>query len=140
VIARELAGSELAGLTGRVFDALAGRDFDAALEFFHPDSVWESEVLEIRFEGLPAIRDFLERWSAAYASFVIRAEDVRHVGNGIVLCVFTNESPLTGDEREPRLRFALVITWAGGLVRRVVGYEDIDRASASAERTAAPTR
>jgi ketosteroid isomerase-like protein len=136
----EFDGPDLVARTRRVFDALAGHDFDAALELFHADAVWESQVLEIRFEGLPAIRDFMERWFAAYAAFDTRAEDVRHVGDGIVLCVFTNESrPATGNT-EPRLRFALVIAWADGLVRRIVGYEDTDQATADAAQLARQSR
>lgn len=140
MIAVEFAGPDLVGRTRRVFEALAGGDFDAVLEFFHADAVWESEVLETRFEGIAAIRDFFGRWSAAYASFETRAEDVRHVGNGIVLCVFTNESRPAGADVEPRLRFALVIAWVDGLVHRVVGYEDVDRAGADATHLATQTR
>ena len=140
MIEEELAGPDLVGLTRSVFEALARHEFDAALELFREDAVWESQVLETRFEGLPAIRDFMERWFAAYAAFDTQAEDVRHVGNGIVLCLFTNESRPAGGDSEPRLRFALVIAWVDGLVHRIVGYEDIDRASADAARLATTRR
>ena len=136
MIEDEYDGPDLVRLTRRVFDALAGHDFDAALELFQPDAVWESQVLETRFEGLPAIRNFMERWFKAYAAFDTQAEDVRHVGDGIVLCVFTNESRPASGNTEPRLRFALVVAWADGLVRRIVGYEDVDQASADASRIA----
>jgi hypothetical protein len=126
--------TELAVLTQSVFDAVDRRDFDAALSRFAIDAVWESEVLEASFEGPATIRAFMARWSAAYAAFELQAEDIHDFGAGIVLCVFMNRP--RHDLSEPNLRFALIIEWHEGLVRRVVGSEDIAGAHATAERLA----
>jgi ketosteroid isomerase-like protein len=131
------AAPDLATLTRQVFDAVDRHDFDAALGFFAPDAIWESNVVEARFEGLAAIRDFLERWRGAYEAFELQTEDIREFGNGVVLCVFMNRSrPSEDEESEPSLRFAMAIVWTEGLVSSVTGSEDIDEARATAERLA----
>ena len=135
--AEESTSVDLVELTQRVFDAADRRDFDAVMTLLAPDAVWESEVLETSFEGVAAIREFLERWSAAYDAFAVQTEHIHDFGSGIVLCVFMNRPP--DGVGEPSLRFALVIVWAGGVVRRVIGSEDIDGARAAAERLVAET-
>lgn len=127
-------------LTRRVFAALTRRDFGEAIRSFDADAIWRSEVLEATFDGAPAIRAFLERWSGAYATFEIRAEEIRDLGGGVVVCVFANQGLPTDGVREPRLRFALVIAWVDGMVRSVVGYDDVDAARAAAENLAEERR
>jgi ketosteroid isomerase-like protein len=134
MFSRRASQTDLVELTQSVFDVADRGDFDAAMIRFAPDAVWESEVLEASFSGTAAIREFLERWSAAYDAFEVRTEDIHDFGNGIVLCVFMNR-PRDG-VGEPSLRFALVSVWAGGVVRRVMGSEDIARARSAAERLA----
>ncbi len=112
----------LVELTQRVFDAVDRRAFTEALVPFAKDAVWESEVLETSFEGVPAIKDLMEHWSAAYAAFEIKAEDIHDFGQGVVLCVFMNRP--TEGVGEPSLRFALVIVWTDGAIRRVIATED----------------
>ena len=136
-MAEEYPSPDLVEPTRRVFDAVDCGDFDDALESIAPDAVWTSEVLEMTFEGLPAIRGFLEQWSSAYEAFEVQAEDIVDLGNGVVLCVFMNRSSQQDGVSEPLLRFALVIVWATGAIRRVTGDEDIDRARAAAEQLAA---
>jgi ketosteroid isomerase-like protein len=135
-MADEAATPDLVELTRRVFEAADRRDFDAVLASFAPDAVWDSQVLETSFAGVAAIRGFLERWSAAYDRFEVRAEDIVDFGHGVVLCVFMNKTPAAGGEGEPSLRFALVIVWADGVVMRVIGSEHLDEARAAAERLA----
>lgn len=133
-MAQESTNPNLVELTQRVFDELDRRDFDAAMIAFAPDAVWESEVLETSFTGTAAIREFLEHWSAAYDAFEVQAEDIDDLGNGIVLCVFMNR-PLDG-VGEPSLRFALISVWEDGVLRRVIGSEDIAGARSTAVRLA----
>lgn len=127
--------ANLAELTQRVFDDLDRRDFDAAMIPFAPDAVWESNVLETSFEGTAAIREFFERWTAAYDAFEVQTEDIDDFGNGIILCVFMNRP--RDDIGESSLRFALVSVWERGVIRRVVAGEDITGARATAKRLAA---
>ena len=136
-MAEESEPADLVELTRQVFEAIDRRDFEVALEHFAPDAVWQSEVLETSFEGVAAIREFLERWSAVYEAFEVRTEDILDVGYGVVLCVFMNRSRPVEGLGEPRLRFALVIAWNQGVVERVVGHEDIDAARSTAARLAA---
>lgn len=136
-MAEESEPADLVELTRQVFDAIDRRDFETALDRFAPDAVWQSEVLETSFEGVAAIREFLERWSAVYEAFEVRTEDILDVGSGVVLCVFMTRSRPVEGLREPRLRFALVIAWEQGVVGRVIGHEDIDVARRTAARLAA---
>jgi ketosteroid isomerase-like protein len=126
---------ELVELTREVFDAADRGDVDGALASFAADAVWESQVLERSFEGVPAIKAFMERWLAAYAAFDVQAEDIEDLGGEVALCVFRNRP--TDRIREPSLRFALVVVWAEGLVRRVIGSEDVPAARAIARALAA---
>jgi SnoaL-like domain len=133
-MSEESTTPDLVELAQRIFDDADRRDFDGAMIPFAPDAVWESEVLETSFRGISAIREFLEHWSDAYDKFEVQTEDIEDLGNGIVLCVFMNR-PLDA-VGETTLRFALVSVWANGVLRRVIGSEDIDEARAAAERLA----
>jgi len=130
----EPATPSLVELTRQVFDAADRGDFDAVISRFAPDAVWDSHVIDARFEGVAEIRAFFERWFAAYDAFDVRAEDILDLGSGVVVCVFMNESRPSEQEREPGLWFALVILWSGELVERVIGEEDLAAARATADR------
>ena len=132
-MSEESTTPDLVESTRRAFDAADSGDFDYALSLFAPDAVWTSEVLEETFDGLPAIRAFLEQWSSAYEAFAVQAEDILDLGNGVVLCVFMNRSPQVEGAAEPLLRFAMVILWADAVIRSVRGYEDIEAARAVAK-------
>ncbi len=136
-MAEESTTPDLVEPTRRVFDAVDRGDFGDALASFAPGAVWASQVLDASFEGVPAIRGFIERWSDVYEAFDVQAEDILELGNGVVLCVFMNADRHEDGVSEPALRFALVIVWSEGAIRRVTGYEDIDEARAAAERLAA---
>jgi len=137
-MSKESPSPDLVELTQEVFDAVDRQDFDGALSRFALDAVWESEGLEASFKGVEAIREFMLRWSAAYAAFELQAEDIHALGGDVVLCVFMNRP--TGGVSEPSLRFALVIVWTEGLVRRVIGTEDVAGARATADNLAAERR
>ncbi len=50
-------------------DALGRSDFDAGLSRFAPDAVWEVQSLASSFEGVPAIRSFVEDWIGNYDEY-----------------------------------------------------------------------
>src|SRR5207245_2319046 len=66
-------------------DAHARGDFDAMISFFAPDAVWDSSSagLGAYFEGVTAIRSFLEEWIASFEDYEYNQEESRDLGNGV---------------------------------------------------------
>jgi hypothetical protein len=87
--------------------------------FFAPDVVWDasSAGLEI-FEGAQAVRSFVEDWIGAYEEYEYAQEEGRELGNGV------------------QERWSYTVTWAEGMIMRVITRADIDEARAAAERLA----
>jgi ketosteroid isomerase-like protein len=115
-------------------DAIGGRDLDAAMSFYAPHAVLEAVVG--RFEGLAAIRGFLEDWLASYEEFEAEAEEVVDLGNGVTFGVFRQGGRLVGSSGQVQLRFALAAEWADGVMVRTITNPEIDAGRAAAERLA----
>jgi ketosteroid isomerase-like protein len=64
-MSQESTTSDLVEVTRRLFEASNRRDFDAVQSFFAPDAVWEAVSLGTSFDGVAAIRGFLEDWLSA---------------------------------------------------------------------------
>jgi hypothetical protein len=62
----EPSAPDLVELVRGLLEAANLRDFDEVLSFYAPDAVWEAVSLGTRFEGVPAIRGFLEDWLGSY--------------------------------------------------------------------------
>jgi ketosteroid isomerase-like protein len=58
----EATTPDLAELVRRSLEAANHRDFDVAQSLFAPDAVWEVVSLGTSFEGVAAIRGFVEDW------------------------------------------------------------------------------
>ena len=121
-------------------DAYARRDFDAMISFFAPDAAWDSSSagLGAYFEGVTAIRSFLEEWIASFEDYEYNQEESRDLGNGVSFAVATfsgrpASSSSGGRMQEQR---SYTVTWTDGMIERVVGRADIDEARAAAERLA----
>lgn len=132
------AGAELVELTRRSLEAGAFRDLDAGLRRFAPDAVWEVPALGSRFEGLAAIRGFLEDWLGAFEEFEIDLEEVRDLGNGVVLVIAREDALPVGSAGRARLResFAYVVVWVEDAIKQVAAYGDVDEGRVAAERLA----
>src|SRR5436190_24373006 len=97
-----------------VIDAMDGRDLDAVMSFYAPHAVVEAVVG--RFEGLAAIRGFLDEWLGSYEEFEAEAEEVVALGNGVTFGVFRQKGRLVGSSGQVQLRFALAAEWADGVM------------------------
>jgi ketosteroid isomerase-like protein len=115
-------------------DAIGGRDLDAAMSFYAPHAVLEAVVG--RFEGLAAIRGFLDDWLASYEEFEAEAEEVVALGNGVTFGVFRQSGRLVGSNGQVQLRFALAAEWSDGVMVRAITNPEIDAGRAAAERLA----
>jgi len=115
-------------------DALGDRDLDAVMSFYAPHAVVEAVVG--RFEGLAAIRGFLDEWLASYEEFEAEAEEIVALGNGVTFGVFRQRGRLVGSSGRVQLRFALAAEWADGVMVRSITDPEIDTGRAAAERLA----
>jgi ketosteroid isomerase-like protein len=118
----------------RSIEAWNHGDFDALMALYSTDAVLDMGVEVL--EGREAIRGFFEDWSVAYEEYVSELREFRDLGNGVTFVVLRQGGRPEGSGGFVELRYALVATWAGGLVERATSYADIDEARAAAERLA----
>ena len=103
---------------------------------FAPDAVFDmSQVGMGTFEGLAAVREFLEDWWGAYDEFEAEAE-VLDLGNRVTFAVIMQAGRPVDSSGEVELRYAAVNVWVDGVIVQTTNYTDIDQASAAAERLA----
>lgn len=129
---------DLVELTRRIFEAADRRDFDAVLSFCAPDAVWEAVGLGTSFEGVAAIRGFLEDWLSAYEEFEMEPEEILDLGNGVVFVgTRLTGRPVGSPGSALMRRRPLVFIWVEGFLARVTSpSSDIDGGRAAAERLA----
>jgi ketosteroid isomerase-like protein len=120
--------------TRRSIEAFSRRDWDAALDYFAPDGIWDMSPQGVGvFQGHDAIRGLFEDWWAAFEYFEQMLEEFRNFGGGVMLAVIFQRARLTGSDGFIDLRYAAVVTWAEGLIERLTSYPDIGEARAAAE-------
>jgi ketosteroid isomerase-like protein len=125
-------------LTRGLFDAINSRDLDRALSFCATDAVYEAASLGTSFEGVVAIRGFLEDWLGAYDEHKLEPEEILDLGNGVAFVVVRLTARPVGSMGSGLLRRRpLAFLWLDGLVARITAYADsIEDGRASAERLA----
>jgi ketosteroid isomerase-like protein len=112
-------------------------DFDAVVSVYASDAVWDASLAGVgTFEGLPAIRSFLEEWIGEYQEYHYEQEAGLDLGNGVVFVVGRVDGRPAGSTGRVRERWAFTSVWAAGVVVRVMVDNDIDEARAAAERLA----
>ena len=118
-------------------DAGSRRDFHAGMRDFAPACVWDLSAAGLgSFEGATAIRSFLEDWIGAYEENEYNQEEARDLGNGVLFVVTTLGGRPAGSASSVQERWSYTVTWADGMIVRVVARADIDEARAAAERLA----
>jgi ketosteroid isomerase-like protein len=123
-------------LTRRLEEAGNAGDMDATLSFFAPDAVWEIGALGTTFEGVEAIRGFLQDWFASYEELRIEQEGVLDLGNGVVFAVVIQRGRPIDSSGEVKTRYATVTEWVEERIVHIRSNPDIDKARAAAERLA----
>jgi ketosteroid isomerase-like protein len=117
-------------------EAFNRHDFDAALQVYGPDAVWDASPMGISvFEGREAIRGFYEDWHGSYETFDQVIEEFRDLG-GVTFAVLLQRARPRGSSGVVAFRYAAVGIWREGLAERFTVYADIDQARAAAERLA----
>jgi limonene-1,2-epoxide hydrolase len=119
----------------RMAEAASRSDVDALLSFFAPNAVLDAEGVGT-FEGVDAIRAFLEDWYSNYEEFEASTDEIVHLDEGVFLTVSTQVARLRRGTEPLRFRSAHVLRFEAGMVVYWTAYADIDQARAAAERLA----
>ena len=134
-MAKESTTPDLVELSRQTFQAVIQRDFGTVEGFYAPDAVLRGAEIGT-FEGTAAIRDLFEDMLSPYEEFWGEIEEIVDLGNGVIFLVITGNGRPPGSTGWVHLRYATVVTWTDGLIRRQTNYIDIDEARAAAERLA----
>jgi ketosteroid isomerase-like protein len=127
-------------LTRRLFAAANDSDYDAILDWFGPESVWDVSNWGLgSHSGLVAIRHSLEGWMGGFDEYEVVLEELTDLGNGVIFAVATQYGRAANSGRV-ELRYAPLFLWNEGLVARVTHYRDIDQGRGAAEELAASRR
>jgi ketosteroid isomerase-like protein len=117
----------------RTAEAYARRDFHTMMRSFAPNAVWDASSAGVgSFEGSAATRTFLEDWIGAYEEYEYKQEEGQDLGNGVVFAVASLGGRLAGSGGMVQERWGYTVTWAEGMVVRVVVSQDIEKARAAA--------
>ena len=119
-----------------LFEAADRADWDAVLTFVAPEAIWEAARLGTSFDGVAAIRVFLDEWTGPYEDWGVEVEELVDLGDGVTFVVFVQKGHPAGSPGEVRDRMAAVTEWVEHLITRMKMYTDIDEARAAAERLA----
>jgi ketosteroid isomerase-like protein len=132
-MSQESTTPDLVELVQGLVSVLDRCDVDTVVSFLAPDAVLEAAVG--RFEGVAAIRGFLEDWLGNYEEFAVSLEEVRDLGDGVAFAVILQEGRLVGSG-QVQLRNAMVNVCVDGVVAHMITGPDIQEARAAAERLA----
>jgi ketosteroid isomerase-like protein len=133
-MSEESTTPDLVELVRHLLDASSCMDGDVFVRSFAPDAVFLTGVG--RFEGRDAIRGYFEDFNGAYDERSYASDEVHDLGNGVAWFSARVTGRLRGTSAEVHLRFAVVVTHAGGVVSQWTDYATIDEARAAAERLA----
>lgn len=130
---------DLVALARATLEAADRRDFDAVMTFHAEDAVWDASSTGVGvFDGLPAVRGFLEDWYGAFAQWRGEPEEMLDVGDGVVFALIRWDGRPVGSDSSTSVRGALVFQFAAAMIVRVTVYTraGIEQARAEAERLA----
>ena len=133
-MSKEFTTPDLVELVRHLLDAVSCKDEGAFVRFFAPNAVFLTGVG--RFEGRDAIRGYLEDFNSSYDEQSYAPDSVHDCGNGVAWFSVVVTGRLRGASADVHLRFAVVVTHAGGVVSQWTDYVTIDAARAAAERLA----
>jgi ketosteroid isomerase-like protein len=107
------------GLTG---------DIEGATRPFAEDAVWEAAGGTMRFEGLPAIRQFISEWLTSLDDYSVEFSEIHQAGDVLFAVATETGRPAHAAAGSLREANAYVITWEGAMVTRVAVFADVEEA------------
>ena len=126
---------DLVELTRGVFASANRKDFDTVLGLHALDAVWDlSDAGLGSFEGVEAIRSFLEDWFGAFEDYQVDVEEAIDLGGGVIFVVANATGRPAGMDASVEQRGGWVALWRNGKVVRAASYLDLDKARAAAVR------
>jgi ketosteroid isomerase-like protein len=129
--------TDLVALTRRTYHLARAGDWDALLDMYRPEIVWDMSPAGLGvYEGPAAIRAFFEEWTGSYEEYEIVPEEILDLGSGVVFVVVVQNGRLAGSSGRVQLRYASVVVWADGGASRITNYTDLDEARSAAQRLA----
>jgi ketosteroid isomerase-like protein len=133
--AKESTTPDLVERWREAFEAASRRDIDAVMGFHAPDAVWDLSDLGLgTFEGVAAIRAFLEDWFATWQDLALETEELLDLGHGVVFAPVREEDRPTGSAGHVEQRRGWVTLWVQRKIVRAEIYLDVDEACAAAVR------
>ncbi|MEA2208673.1 MAG: SnoaL-like domain [Solirubrobacteraceae bacterium] len=133
--------SGLVGLVRGAYEASNRCDFDAMMAVYGRDSVWDMTPMGLgTYEGLAAIRRFLEDWLGSFEEFEAELDEILALDGGITLAVVLQRGRPVGSDGHVELRYAQISVWVERVAVRTTNYTDIDKARGAAERLAEKRR
>jgi limonene-1,2-epoxide hydrolase len=140
-MSREFTTPDLVERLRLFFAAASRRDLDTLTTFYASDAVLDLSDLGLgTYDGLDAIRAFVEDWFRSYAEYEVSADEILRLGENVILTINTQMARLPGSRGLVRLHDAYVFLFEDSLIVRWTAYRDIDKARAAAERLAGGRR
>ena len=131
------ANSDVVKLVRQAFDAGNRHDVDAIMGLHAPEAVWDlSDQGLATFEGVAAIRGWVEDWFGTWADLRLDVLDVVDLGNGVVFSRVREEGRLADGDGQVEQQRGWVILGGQGKIARAEIYLDIGAGCAAAERLA----
>jgi ketosteroid isomerase-like protein len=132
---------DLVELVRQSVDAVNRRDFDAVMNFYAPDAIWDALQAGFGiFEGAAAIRNAFEDWVGPYEEYEQEIVENRDLGNGVVFTVARFYARPAGSTGRVQDMHSWTGIWVVGVCVHVVARRNIDEARAAAERLAQEQR
>src|SRR5271166_986245 len=124
-------------LVRQAFDAGNRHDVDAIMGFHTSDAVWDLSDQGLgKFEGVAAIRRWIEDWFRTWADLHLDVLDVVDLGHGVVFSRVREDGRLAEGDGHVEQQRGWVVLGVQGKIARTEIYLDIGAGSAAAERLA----
>ncbi len=112
-------------------------DLDVYLRFYAPDAVWDLSATGLgTYEGVAAIRAFIEGWWATWEDHHHYVEEIHDFGQGVVYVALREDGRLVDTSTPVEQRTIGVCEWVDGRIVRVTVFGTRREARAAAERLA----
>jgi ketosteroid isomerase-like protein len=122
-----------------IWEGASRGDFDLQriVDDYSPDAVFDTGGYGMgTFAGQDAIRGWLGDWISSFEALTMTAEQIVDLGNGVAMVVYHQRGRPIGGTNYVRVRSAMVLVWAHGMIVRATIYPEIDEARTAAERLA----
>jgi ketosteroid isomerase-like protein len=134
-MSEESTTPDLVELTRRALEAANRHDLDTLMDSYAPGAVWDLSDAGIgTFEGVAAIRSFVEDWWGTWGDHVMEVEEIVDLGHGVVFSSIREDGRLAGSDSHVEQRRGWIFLWVRCMIERQAVYLDIDAARAVAER------